>query len=69
MKKVRTKASIKIKAYTIISQAVENGILYGWNRAHKHTDTPGEEHIKEQIYNAIMNDLCDVVDFDDGMDG
>lgn len=68
MAKVKPKATIKIKTYHIISEAVDAGIGYGWNRAHKHTDNPDENYIKERIYDAIMSGLCDIIDFDDGLD-
>jgi hypothetical protein len=59
------KVKLKINTYKIISQAVEDGIAYGFNRAYKHTDTPGAEHIKDQIEQAVLNELCDVINFGD----
>lgn len=69
MKKTKVKPAVQIKAYHIISQSVGNGIAYGWNRAHKHTDTPDADYIKEQIFNAIMSNLCDILSFDDEFKG
>ena len=66
-KKKKAKATVKLNAYRIISEAVTSGIAYGWNRAHKHVDNPDEHHIKEQMHNAITNELCDILDFDDGL--
>ncbi len=60
MPKVKLKADI----YKIISRAVEGGIAYGWNRAHKHTDNPNEESIKEEIEKAVMNEICAVIKID-----
>jgi hypothetical protein len=31
---------MKAKEYNLITQCVETGVMLGWNRAHKHTDTP-----------------------------
>lgn len=56
---------LRHKTYAIISEAVEQGIAYGYNRAHKHTDKPGEEHLKETIREAVMSSLSNVVDLDD----
>jgi len=55
---------MKLKAWHIISEAVENGIACGYMRAFKHTDAPDEHHIKEQIGIAVMGNLTDIIDFD-----
>ena len=51
------------KTYALLDRCVEEGIQYGWNRAHKHTDTPDEIWIREQIHQAIMNEISDWFDF------
>ncbi|MBI4151840.1 hypothetical protein HY496_02620 [Candidatus Woesearchaeota archaeon] len=56
---------LKVKAYPVLCQAVEEGVAYGWNRAHKHTSEPGEEVIREQIEQAVLNEVCERFDFDD----
>ncbi len=58
-------AHIKWRSYQIISRAVEEGVASGYMRAHKHTDTPDEEHLKQEIENYVMMALCEVIDFDD----
>lgn len=55
---------MKLRAYRIISDAIDRAITYGYNRAHKHTETPGAEAIKGSIYNEIMNELSEVIDWD-----
>ena len=45
---------MKVKMYPLIERIVEQGIDAGWNRAHKHTDTPNEETIKNCIHDSIM---------------
>lgn len=57
---------MKLKAYVIISDAVDQAISYGYNRAHKHTDEPGAEGIKGAIYNEVMNRLSEIIDWEAG---
>lgn len=59
------KITMKIRTYEVVSRAIEEGIAYGWMRAHKHTDKPGEETIKAEIENAILNSLSEVVNWED----
>jgi hypothetical protein len=51
---------VQVDTYKIVARAVEEGINYGWNRAHKHTETPNEQHIKQEIENAVMNSLTEI---------
>ena len=55
---------MKIKMYPLIEQIVESGIDVGWNRAHKHTDTPIEETIKQCIEQHIMQGFDEYFEFD-----
>lgn len=54
------------RLYRLVVETVNDGIDYGWIRAHKHTDNPTEETIKTAIYDAITNNLCETFDFDLG---
>ena len=56
---------MKVRAYDVLRRAVEEGAAYGWRRAHKHTDTPGENAIVDQIVRGVLNEVCDYFDFDD----
>jgi len=47
-----------------MERIVEEGIDAGWNRAHKHTDTPIEETVKSCIEEYIMNGFDEYFDFD-----
>lgn len=58
------KHTVKVNLYKIISEAVESGVAYGYRRAHKYTDTPGEDLICQQIEDAVLNELCEVLVFD-----
>lgn len=41
----------------LIDLCIENGLELGFNRAHKHTEQPSEDAIKQQIYSAIWQEL------------
>lgn len=56
---------MKPKSYVILERAVEEGYRRGWNRAHKHADSPSAEQIELEVLQAIMGDICDVFSFDD----
>ena len=58
------KLKVKANVHEIISRAVEEGIAYGWQRAHKHTDEPGEEFVKSEIETAVMSAIGEVVRMD-----
>ena len=60
--------SIGIAAHKVIDMAVENGIVLGWNRAHKHTDTPSVDQIQDAIHMAVMNELGDWLVFPESHD-
>jgi len=63
--KIKTENIIRVNTYEVIAQAVENGISYGYKRAFKHTEKPDEDSIKEAIYQAVMNDLSEILIFPD----
>jgi hypothetical protein len=56
---------MKAKEYHLIAKCVETGIMFGWNRAHKHTDEPDPETIRNAIEVAVMNEICEWFDFED----
>lgn len=62
---INVKCSVKLDAYRIISDAVDVGICSGWNRAHKHTETPSQQHVIDELHKSIMNQLCEILKFDD----
>ena len=55
---------LKVNTYAVLEECIEIGINGGWNKAHKHTDTPNEEHIKEQILRYIMIEISEKFKFD-----
>jgi hypothetical protein len=56
---------MKAKEYFLIDRCIEDGIIMGWNRAHKHTDTPSEDQIKQAIHLAVTNEICEWFTFND----
>jgi hypothetical protein len=64
-RKQRITGGITIKPYPFFCDLIEGGINRGWNRAHKHTDKPTEEQVKDAIYEAVMGDICEACDFHD----
>lgn len=55
---------VKLDTYPVVSRAVEEGVAFGIQRAHKHTDRPDETALKENVYREVMNALCEVIRFD-----
>lgn len=60
-KKEKVSNGLEVDIYRIVSRAVEEGVRYGWNRAHKHTDTPSPEEIQNRIEDSVMNALSEVL--------
>ena len=56
---------VKINAYKVIDDVVDRAVRYGYTRAHKHVDNPTEDKIIEEIHRAVMNELCEILQFDD----
>lgn len=65
MTKIKVKNSVKLKSYTIIEEAVNRGVGFGWHRAHKYVDNPTEEIIKENMLNEVMLALTEILDFNE----
>jgi len=63
MKKVGVGGTVRVNAYKVVSDAVEQGAIYGWYRAHKYTDKPVEDDAVEAIRQAVLNELCEVLIF------
>lgn len=56
---------MRVRAYEVLHRAIEEGLEHGWRRAHKHTDTPDEASLKEEVLQGIVNEVCEVFDFDE----
>lgn len=55
--------TITPKIYQLLERCVEEGVAYGYMRAHKHCDTPDEVHLKDCINQGVMNEICEWFDF------
>lgn len=49
------------RTYHEVEEIVVNAVAYGFRRAHKHTDTPSEEHTITEIAREVMSALGDVI--------
>lgn len=65
-KKRPVTGGMRVKAYDVIRRCVEMGVRHGYRRAHKHTATPGEEHIFQQTEDAVLAEICEAFNFDEG---
>ena len=59
---------IEIKLRTLIDSCIEDGIRLGIRRAHKHTDSPGDEQLLTAIQEAIWLQLDEFMGIQDDDD-
>lgn len=57
--------SLKVNVYAILTKCVDDGLELGWNRAHKHTDTPDKDCILQNMYDGVMLEISEFFKFDD----
>lgn len=55
---------LKPKSYPILLQAVEEGVLHGYNRAHKHVDNPNEVLIIDSIVENTIKSILEWFDIE-----
>ena len=63
--KPAVQGGMTVRAYSVLWRAVEEGVQYGWRRAHKHTNTPDENYIEQQIVDAVLQEICEYFYFSD----
>lgn len=51
--------TVRANAYALMSRAVEEGVLRGWNRAHKHNDKPDQFSVCGEVEKAVMDAICE----------
>ncbi|MFZ9315677.1 MAG: hypothetical protein ACO24P_00160 [Candidatus Nanopelagicaceae bacterium] len=56
---------LKPKTYPILQQAIEEGVLHGYNRAHKHVEKPDEILLVESIVKYTMEAIFEWFDIED----
>ena len=56
---------MKANMHKILEHCIDTGLELGWRRAHKHTDTPSAELLKNSIEQALWDELYEWVVFDD----
>lgn len=64
-KKKQATSQMRPRTYRILELAVEDGVKYGWHRAHKHSENPSELDIASEIQNAVLNAISEWFVFDD----
>lgn len=57
--------AMKPNTYKILSRAVEEGVDYGWHRAHKHVEKPDDASVRDAIADAVISEICEWFDLDD----
>ena len=55
---------MKPRFHEILEHAIESGIARGWHIAHKHSDCPPEDTVKETIYQCVMGSLSEWFDME-----
>jgi hypothetical protein len=56
---------MKPNFHKILETAVEQGVSYGYRRAHKHVENPTEGAIIDNVVEQVMNSLDEWFDFED----
>jgi hypothetical protein len=56
---------MKPNFHKILEMAVEQGVSYGYRRAHKHIENPTEGAIIDNIVEQVMNSLDEWFNFED----
>lgn len=61
--KPKASGSVRVRAYEVMSRAVDEGVAYGWNRAHKHDDHPDSDAIRNAVSDAVLQEIGEYFDF------
>ena len=56
---------MKVKTLVILEQAINEGVLRGYRRAHKHIENPTELMICDHIEQCVMEQIHEYFDFED----
>lgn len=55
---------MKANEYKVLSEAVEEGVSYGYQRAFKYSDDPTPDAIQAAIVDAVMLQVCEYFYFE-----
>lgn len=64
-KRLPVKREVRIRVYPIVQEAVDQGVEYGWIRAHEYTESPTPEAIQNAIADEVMAALSEIIDWGD----
>lgn len=64
-KKIAVNGGMRVRSYEVLHRALEEGLSYGWHRAHKHTEAPDEDAIKQHMLDGVLNAVSEYFTFDD----
>lgn len=56
---------LKPKVYPILLQAIEEGVLHGYNRAHKHVEKPDDILLVDTIVKCTMEAVLEWFEIED----
>jgi hypothetical protein len=56
---------MKPKFREVLEMAIEEGVRYGYNRAHKHVENPSEGAIIDNIKAGVIDCLYEWFDFEE----
>jgi|SanBayMetagenome_1026888.scaffolds.fasta_scaffold30160_2 hypothetical protein len=59
---------MKVDEYKVLVMCIENGVQVGWNRAHKHSDTPEPHYVQSCIDEAVLHEIFEYFNFDEDGD-
>lgn len=54
---------MKVRENVILFEAIKSGVIFGWNRAFKHTDEPSISLIEENIIENVLTCACEYFNF------
>lgn len=56
---------MKPNFHKVLEMALEEGVRFGYNRAHKHVENPSEGVIIDNVVEGVMNSLYEWFDFEE----
>ena len=59
MKRKIESEALVAKVYPLLEDVVERGVRFGYNRAGKHVENPGEENYVEAISESVVNEILE----------